>query len=755
MTVLNHTLGFPRIGKNRELKKSLEDYWSGNCNIKELIKVGYELRIRHWEQQKNMGVNLIPVGDFSWYDNVLSTSMMLNNIPLRHKYENINLIDMMFRIARGTITDNGLNISAAEMTKWFDTNYHYIVPELTINQQFSFSSNQLIDEVDEAISLGHKIKPILIGPISYLWLGKVKGKLFDRLSLLPELIKVYKEILNKLLSRKIEWIQIDEPILVLELPDIWKKSFLPTYSKLNGRINILLTTYFDSISHQLNIIKKLPIQGLHVDLVSGKDNLLMLHKELPENWILSAGIINGRNIWRTNLYFWFKQLQQFLNYRNLWIGTSCSLLHCPIDINNEKLLNEKNKKNLSFSLQKCMELNLLSNTLNDPSDLNLSIINNYSKSIINKQISKLGYKKIDFSFLKRKDSFIKRKQKQKLRFNLPILPTTTIGSFPQTTEIRKLRMNYFKGNLDESTYNSKIKEYIKKIIKEQEDLDIDVLVHGEVERNDMVEYFSKYLDGFIITQNGWVQSYGSRCVKPPIIIGDIKRNKDITVKWTSYAQSLTKKPVKGMITGPITMFNWSFNREDISKEIVVQQIALALREEVADLEKSGIGIIQIDEPALREGLPLKKSKWHNYLNWATEAFRISSSVVKEDTQIHTHMCYCQFDKIINYLILLDADVITIESSRSEMNVLKKFKKINYPNDIGPGIYDIHSPNIPDSHHLVYLLRKAIKLMSVDQLWVNPDCGLKTRKWEEIIPSLSRMILSTKIIRKEILFKKTI
>lgn len=752
MTILNHTLGFPRIGLNRELKKAQEDYWSGNILYQDFLSIGYELRKKNWKKQKECGLDYIPVGDFAWYDHVLSTSMMLGNIPERHK--NINGVvdlDCLFRVARGFTPD----IAASEMTKWFNTNYHYIVPEFNKDRILKFSWKQILDEVDEALLLGYKVKPILLGPITYLWLGKVKGKHFDRLDLLKNILPIYKHVLKELSKRGVDFVQIDEPALVLELPEKWKKAYSYTYKELYGITKLLLTTYFDSVEHNIELIRTLPVQGIHIDLVFGKYNLYDFNAKLPKEWMLSLGVINGRNVWRSDLVKWFKSIVNILKHRQkLLIGSSCSLLHTPIDLKKELHLDEEVKKWFSFAVQKCTELSLLSKALNNN---NIDAITQWSlpihQRIFSQRVHKIEVKKrlsnISIDKYHRVDPYEIRSIQQNKKFNLPILPTTTIGSFPQTVNIRKLRYDFKKGLINKEEYSLEIKSHIKKVIEIQEELDIDVLVHGESERNDMVEYFGEHLDGFVFTENGWVQSYGSRCVKPPIIIGDISRPKPISVEWSKYAQSLTKRPVKGMLTGPVTILFWSFPREDISLEVIAKQIALALHDEVLDLEKEKIEIIQIDEPALREGLPLRKSAWDAYLSWAVDAFRLSSSGVKSSTQIHTHMCYCEFNDIMDSIALLDADVITIETARSDMELLESFKKFHYPNEVGPGVYDIHSSNIPTVQSIYTLLDKAMKYIALERIWVNPDCGLKTRNWHETVSALKNMVQATKKLREKI------
>lgn len=756
MTILNHILGFPRVGLKRELKKAQESYWAGNSTQEELLNVGRELRARHWQQQQQAGVDLVPVGDFAWYDHVLTTSLLLGNVPERHQNADGSIdLDTLFRIGRGR-APTGTPAAAAEMTKWFNTNYHYMVPEFQQGQQFKLGWTQLLDEVDEALALGHKIKPVLLGPVTYLWLGKVKGEQFDRLSLLNDILPVYQQVLGELAKRGIEWVQIDEPALVLELPPEWLDAYQPAYQALQGQVKLLLTTYFDSIGHNLDIIRALPVQGLHVDVVAGQDDIAELNATLPQEWLLSLGVINGRNVWRADLSHWFERLQPLVNSRPLWLGSSCSLLHSPIDLSEETRLDAEVKSWFAFALQKCAELALLTQALNAPSEAKLAELAAYSAPIRARRASSRVHNPqveqrlaaITAQDIERQQPYEARATAQRKRFNLPAWPTTTIGSFPQTTEIRGLRLDFKQGRLDGKNYRTGISEHIKQAIAEQERLGLDVLVHGEAERNDMVEYFGEHLDGFVFTQNGWVQSYGSRCVKPPVIIGDISRPEAITVEWAKYAQSLTDKPVKGMLTGPVTILCWSFPREDVSRETIAKQIALALRDEVEDLEKAGIGIIQIDEPALREGLPLRRTDWQAYLQWAVDAFKLNAAVAQNDTQIHTHMCYCEFNDIMDSIAALDADVITIETSRSDMELLESFEDFAYPNEIGPGVYDIHSPNVPSVEWIEALLRKAAQRIPAERLWVNPDCGLKTRGWPETRQALANMVLAAQRLREE-------
>lgn len=755
MTIRNHTLGFPRIGLDRELKKAQENYWAGKISQEELVAVGKELRARHWQQQADAGVELLPVGDFAWYDQVLGTSLLLGNVPPRHRNEDGSLdLDTLFRVARGR-APTGKPAAASEMTKWFNTNYHYIVPEFQQGQSFTFAWKELLEEVDEALALGHKIKPVLLGPVTYLWLGKVKGPEFDRLTLLKDILPIYQQVISALKEKGIEWVQIDEPALVLDLPVEWQNAYQTAYQALTGHVKLLLTTYFDGISHHLDIIKNLPVNGLHVDISAGQDDLQHLHQALPKDWVLSLGAINGRNVWKADLSTRYQQVISLKGTRPLWIGTSCSLLHSPIDLNAETKLDDEVKSWFAFAVQKCEEVALLAKALNAPEGEYDEQLAQYSTPIRQRQHStrvhnatvEARLQAIEAQDSERNSPYTQRAEVQRTRFNLPLWPTTTIGSFPQTTEIRTVRLDFKKGRIDTAAYRTNISEHIKQAISEQENLGLDVLVHGEAERNDMVEYFGEHFDGYVFTQNGWVQSYGSRCVKPPVIIGDISRPAPITVDWATYAQSLTEKPVKGMLTGPVTILCWSFPREDVTRETIAKQIALALRDEVDDLQKAGIGIIQIDEPALREGLPLRRDEWQAYLDWAVDAFKLSAAIADDETQIHTHMCYCEFNDIMDSIAALDADVITIETSRSDMELLEAFEHFDYPNEIGPGVYDIHSPNVPNVEWIVGLLRKAQSRIPAERLWVNPDCGLKTRGWPETRAALANMVEAAKYLRQ--------
>ncbi len=764
MTII-HNLGFPRIGVQRELKKALEQYWGGQINAEALESIGLTLRKKHWQQQADAGVSLLPVGDFAWYDQILEWSALIGAVPARFA-QDVNQevgLDTLFRMARGK-APTGQPAVACEMTKWFDTNYHYIVPELEAGQTFRIARSSLFDYVDEAIADGHQVKPVIPGLLSYLWLSK--GDTFTngpedarKLGLIPDLMAVYEKVLARLQVQGVEWVQIDEPILTLELPQVWKDAFKPVYEQLTQQnLKILLATYFEGLDDNLPVAVGLPVAGLHVDLVRGNDNLQVIVDGLQPGQILSAGSISGRDIWRTDLDAAAARLQPLKEKlgENLWLAPSCSLLHVPVDLTHETKLDEEIKSWFSFARQKLEELNALAAVLDKRltpaiedflSRQHLAIKNRETSRrihnpVVQQQIVQSGQISRD------RTPFGERVKKQRDVLDLPLFPTTTIGSFPQTTEIRALRRDWKKGILSDAKYEKSIKEEIAKVVTFQEEIGLDVLVHGEPERNDMVEYFGELLAGYAFTENGWVQSYGSRCVKPPVIYGDVARVIPMTVEWTAYAQSLTKKPMKGMLTGPVTLLQWSFVRDDQPRAQTCRQLALALRGEILDLEKAGIGIIQIDEPAFREGLPLRKQKWQAYLDWAVDAFRLSTSGVQDETQIHTHMCYSEFNDIIEVIATMDADVITIETSRSNMELLHAFEAFHYPNEIGPGVYDIHSPNIPDMDWMVQLIQKAAGKIDKRRLWVNPDCGLKTRGWPETRAALEKMVDAARRLRMQ-------
>ncbi|AWU43993.1 5-methyltetrahydropteroyltriglutamate--homocysteine S-methyltransferase [Blattabacterium sp. (Cryptocercus kyebangensis)] len=760
--MLKHNLGYPRIGIQRELKKSCEDYWSNNIGSKDLFNIGYKIRKENWKTQENAGLDLIPCNDFSFYDHVLDMSFLLGSIP--ESYSSIPMIhdiDLYFSMARGFQRD-GWDIKAMEMTKWFNTNYHYIVPEFYKNQKFYILSKKIFDEFDEVKKVVKKIpKPILIGPVTYLFLGKEKENSFHRMDLIENIVPVYIQIIKKLKDQGATWIQIDEPILVLDLSQKEIEAFKYAYQeiyKICSEINILLTSYFDGISENIFLLKNLTIPALHIDLIEDPEQLeKILDFLIDKKTILSLGLIDGRNIWKNNYVHSIKKIEKsikILGEKRVMIAPNCSLLHVPIDIGYEYSIHMDIKERMSFAKQKIYELSDLENIIKGNESILLKNLDSLEKTktsfIFHDKKVKERVTKIKGKDIKRKSPFRIRQKKQHKKFNLPLFPTTTIGSFPQTKEIRNLRSKFRKKKLSKEEYENKIQEFIIDVIRKQEKINLDVLVHGEFERNDMVEFFSEKLKGFLSTENGWVQSYGSRCVKPPVIYGDISRMSDMTVKWICFAKSKTDKLMKGMLTGPVTILQWSFVRDDQPISTTAYQIAWAIRDEVKSLEKSGIQIIQIDEPAIREGLPLKKKDWNSYFNWSIKAFRLSSSGVEDETQIHTHMCYSEFNDILKHIADLDADVITIETSRSKMELLKAFSEFSYPNEIGPGVYDIHSPRIPTVEEIFDLIRKASNKIPIKNIWINPDCGLKTRRWEEVIKSLKNMTESAKIARKKLI-----
>ncbi|MBK6958500.1 MAG: 5-methyltetrahydropteroyltriglutamate--homocysteine S-methyltransferase [Nitrosomonas sp.] len=757
--VTTHSLGFPRIGRKRELKFALEKYWKGTISEQALLEIATDLRMQHWQDQA--ALDWIPVGDFSLYDHVLDTSFMLGNIPARVSGLSGSAIDNYFRVARGrSVSDNSASscVNAGEMTKWFDTNYHYIVPEFEKNTRFSLNSSHLLEQIQQARQTHHQVKPVILGPVTYLWLGKSKDG-SDKLDLLDDLLNTYAQLLHELENSGIEWVQIDEPILVMELAAEWKHALRKTYYQLQATpVKLLLTTYFGQLQDNLQLACELPVNGLHLDAITAKDEIAKVIDWLPTHKILSLGVINGRNIWKADLSAtldWLEPIAARLQDR-FWLAPSCSLLHVPVDLDNEQRLDADIQSWLAFAVQKLNEVEVLAKALNHGRESVAEILQENSAAVTSRKQSKRVHQaavkarvlEINETMGTRQSPYHQRTVVQREKFQLPLFPTTTIGSFPQTQEIRQTRHDYREGKLTESEYRQAMQNEITRCVQEQEALGLDVLVHGEPERNDMVEYFGEQLSGYAFTQFGWVQSYGSRCVKPPIIFGDISQSQAITTEWIQYAQSLTKKPMKGMLTGPVTMLNWSFVRDDQSRAETCVQLALAIRDEVIALEKAGIRIIQIDEAALREGLPLRKSQWNIYLDWAIRAFRITANGVKDETQIHTHMCYSEFNDIMEAIAQMDADVITIETSRSDMELLDAFDQFHYPNEIGPGVYDIHSPNIPSVESIIHLMEKAAQRIPAERLWVSPDCGLKTRNWEEVKPALRNMIAASRYLSSQ-------
>ena len=740
-----HNLGFPRIGTQRELKHALESFWKGKLSEAELLETGKTLRARHWQIQREAGIKLIPVGDFAWYDQMLNMAALLGASPARFGFDTPLSLSQYFQLARGNAQQ-----PAMEMTKWFDTNYHYIVPEFLNSSEFSLSSSWLFDEVAEAQALGINAKPVLIGPLTFLYLGKEKHAGLRRLNLLQKIVPVYQQILYRLKAQGVEWVQIDEPVLTLDLPQEWINELAPTYEKLcEDAPKILLATYFDSVEDHADLLKSLPVSGLHIDLVRAPQQADVFAFNYPADKILSVGIVDGRNIWRNNIA---ASLQTLKGLRDalgsqLWVAPSCSLQHVPVDLTQEVKLNKTIKSWMAFAVQKLDEVAALALGASLGKEAIAPQLSQANTALESRVYSPLLHNRAvrqRLADLKpgddcRRTSFKQRIALQQAELKLPPFPTTTIGSFPQTPAIRAVRADYKKGKINLTDYNKAIQLEILHAVKKQEEFGLDVLVHGEAERNDMVEYFGEQLQGFAFTEYGWVQSYGSRCVKPPVIYGDISRPQPMTVEWSRYAQSLTSKPMKGMLTGPITILQWSFVRNDIPRADTAMQIALAIRDEVQDLEKAGIRIIQIDEAALREGLPIKRRDWAHYLEWAVKAFRVSTSAVADTTQIHTHMCYSEFNDILPAIAAMDADVITIETSRSDMELLEAFRAFHYPNDIGPGVYDIHSPRVPNKEEMLRLMRKAAAVIPQERLWINPDCGLKTRGWPEVEEALQNMV----------------
>ncbi|WP_323164858.1 5-methyltetrahydropteroyltriglutamate--homocysteine S-methyltransferase [Pseudomonas atacamensis] len=758
---LAHSLGFPRIGRDRELKKAQEAFWKGELNEAGLRDVGRELRKVHWDLQKNAGIDLLPVGDFAWYDQVLSHSLMFGVIPERFlPHDGKATLQTLFNMARGVSNTCCGEGHAQEMTKWFDTNYHYLVPEFSVDQQFQLGWEQLFEETEEARALGHNVKPVIIGPLTYLWLGKTKGADFDKLDLLDRLLPLYGQIFARLAALGVEWVQIDEPILVLDLPQDWKNAFERAYNQIQrDPLKKLLATYFGGLEENLGLAANLPVDGLHIDLVRAPDQYPTILDRLPAYKVLSLGVVNGRNVWRCDLQNALATLRhahERLGDR-LWVAPSCSLLHSPVDLGREDQLDAELKSWLAFAVQKCEEVAVLAQAVSEPEAPQVLRALAQSRSVqtsraasprIHKPEVQTRVAAITARDAQRQSPFAQRIAKQRGKLDLPLFPTTTIGSFPQTAAIRLARQAYKQGKLSAADYTDAMHTEIRHAVEIQERLGLDVLVHGEAERNDMVEYFAEQLDGYAFTRFGWVQSYGSRCVKPAVIFGDLSRPQAMTVEWIRYAQGLTDKVMKGMLTGPVTMLMWSFAREDVSREVQARQLALAIRDEVNDLEAAGIKIVQIDEAAFREGLPLRRAQWPAYLEWASEAFRLCASGVRDETQIHTHMCYSEFNDVIESIAAMDADVITIETSRSDMELLEAFEAFAYPNDIGPGVYDIHSPRIPDVSEMVGLLRKAAQRIPAERLWVNPDCGLKTRGWPETEAALVHMVSAARQLRKE-------
>jgi 5-methyltetrahydropteroyltriglutamate--homocysteine methyltransferase len=767
--IRTHNLGYPRMGALRQLKKSLEAYWRGEETEAGLQKTASDLRRINWLQQKEAGIDLIPSNDFSFYDHVLDTSAMVGAVPERYGWKGPHVdLPTYFVMARGTTEDkpagdehsdcNHGGVHAMEMTKWFDTNYHYIVPEFREGQKFTLASPKIINEFQEALELGIKTKPVILGPVTFLKLGKIHGKNFDRYELISALLEVYIEVLHRLTSAGAEWVQFDEPAFGLDLTPSEQALLLDVYSRITQEaraLKFIVVTYFNDLGENLATFAKLPVHALHVDATRSGEELVRLLEQLEPTQILSLGLVSGRNIWRNDYRQSLKLISQAvtkLGDEGVWIAPSCSLLFVPFSLRFEQKLNPEIKSWLAFAEEKLTEISELRQAHEGNSEVvgrNRALLEGRKASaLIHKPAVKSRCAKVGESDLKRQSPYAKRIEVQRQHLKLPELPTTTIGSFPQTEEVRSARAQYRKGKITEAEYEAFLEKETTRVIRWQDEIGLDVLVHGEFERTDMVEYFGEQLSGFVFTENGWVQSYGSRCVKPPILFGDVERTQPMTVRWSKFAQAQTTKPMKGMLTGPITILQWSFVRDDQARAETARQIAFTIRDEVRDLEAAGISVIQVDEPALREGLPLRHADWKPYLRWSVDAFRLATAGVADRTQIHTHMCYCEFNDIIEAIAELDADAISIESSRSEMELLEAFRTFKYPNDVGPGVWDIHSPRVPSVEEITGLLKKGLQVIPRKQFWVNPDCGLKTRGWEEVRASLGNMIAATRQVRQE-------
>jgi len=753
-----HNLGFPPLGAHRELKRATEGYWSGKVPQAALLQTGAELRAAHWRLQRDAGVDLIPSNDFSYYDRVLDACAMVGAVPTRYGWSGGSFdLDTYFAMARG-VQSGGRDVTAMEMTKWFDTNYHYIVPEFEPGQTFRLASTKVVDEFTEAKALGFHTKPVLIGPVTFLLLGKTRAGRVDRLDLVDALLPVYADVLGRLDAAGATWVQIDEPCLALDRTPAERAAYVRAYRFLADRahgLKLLVTTYFAGLDDNLATARELPVAGLHVDLVrAGGGQLDQLLKAWPKGRVLSLGVIDGRNIWRADLATALGQLERArerIGADDLWVAPSCSLLHVPVDLDLEHRLDAQLKSWLAFATQKLVEVATLARAIRDGRAAVAAELEANARLIAGRRSSR----RIHEPAVKQRAAGVSEKDmrrasphatRRKRQLRLPLFPTTTIGSFPQTAEVRAARKQLHDGKLTPQEYDAFIADQIARTRKLQEELGLDVLVHGEFERNDMVEYFGEQLQGFAFTEHGWVQSYGTRYVKPPLIYGDVSRPKPMTVRWSTYAQSRTSKPVKGMLTGPVTILQWSFVRDDQPRAETAKQLALAIRDEVKDLEAAGIRVIQIDEPALREGLPLRRAEWPAYLDWAVNAFRLATGSVSDATQIHTHMCYSEFNDVIRVIEKMDADVISIENARSGSELLEALKEYKYPNEIGPGVYDIHSPRVPSAAEIGAALKRMQGVLNDRQIWVNPDCGLKTRGWEETLQALRNMVQAARQLR---------
>ncbi len=764
------SLGFPRIGRHRELKFALEGYWSGKIAESDLLETAARLRAEHWALQRDRGISRIPSNDFSFYDHVLDTAVMVGAIPPAYGWSGGAVpLSTYFAMARGSQGEghadcghahHGHGVPALEMTKWFDTNYHYMVPEIAEDQEFALTAPKPVEHFLEAKALGIHTRPVILGPVTFLKLAKARPSTFKPLDLLPKLLPVYAELLRRLSEAGADWVQIDEPVLVLDLTEGERHAFTLAYEALVAaapKLKLMLTTYFGALDDNLAAVAALPVAGLHVNLVRAPQQIEAVLQATRPDQVLSLGVIDGRNIWRAGLAGIIERVEPVVSARDLdrvEIAASCSLLHVPIDLELETALDADLATWLAFATQKLDELSILGRGLAQGKSVVLEALTASTKALAARAASSKvtdplvqgRLSAIEAGMRERASAFEHRRKVQAEAIRLPLFPTTTIGSFPQTSEVRKARAAHARGAMSYMDYEAFLRAETETAVRWQEEIGLDVLVHGEFERNDMVQYFGEQLSGFAFTQHAWVQSYGSRYVRPPIIFGDVSRPNPMTVRWWEYAQSLTDKPMKGMLTGPVTILNWSFVRDDIERSETCRQIALAIRDEVVDLEKAGARMIQIDEAALREGLPLRHRDWQHYLGWAVECFRLCSSGVADRTQIHTHMCYSEFNDIIAAIAAMDADVISIETSRSKMELLDAFRTYAYPNEIGPGVYDIHSPRVPEIAEMTDLLSLARQRLQDRQIWINPDCGLKTRKWEEVRPALVNMVAAARELR---------
>lgn len=759
MTIASN-LGFPRIGRRRELKVALERFWAGELDEAGLNDAAQALRRRHWQLQAGHGISHIPAGDFALYDHMLDTACMLGAIPTGYGWQDGPVsLGSYFALARG---DRGTGMPALEMTKWFDTNYHYLVPRLTAGQRFVLTANRALAQFEEAASQAMRARPVLVGPVTFLLLSKTTDG-SDPLDLLDRILPIYAQVLRELAEANAVWVQMDEPVLSLDLPQKAKDALTRAYTTLRQgpAPKILLANYFGKLGDNLATAAALPVTGLHIDLARGGAELDDVLAAVPAERWLSLGVIDGRNVWRADLRAALGTLRKVAaarGHRHLMVGPSCSLLHVPIDLRQETALDREMRGWLAFAEQKLDEIAALARGLDEGEGAiaaqlaasDEAVRSRRSSGAVHREDVRQRLAGVTPAMERRDSAYTVRQAAQRTRLALPLFPTTTIGSFPQTAEVRQARASLARGELSADAYERQIQGWIDDAVRWQEDIGLDVLVHGEFERNDMVKYFGEQLSGYAFTQHGWVQSYGSRCVAPPIIWGDVARPGPMTVRFSAYAQSRTARPMKGMLTGPVTMLQWSFVRDDMPRETVCRQIALAIRDEVADLEAAGIGIIQVDEPAFREGLPLRHAEWEEYLGWAVGCFRLATSGVHDATSIHTHMCYSEFNDILPAIAAMDADAISIETTRSHMELLDVFAgEAAYPAEIGPGIWDIHSPRVPDAGEMAELLELARRRLADWQIWVNPDCGLKTRKWEEVRPALENLVAAARVMRRSV------